>query len=145
MRKASNKDDMLQAVYKETEWSIDILEGPMESLFGAMGARSGFEHVDGLFMDLGGGSVQMTYMNSRDENYGHKCIEAAKSLPYGAARLRAHLQDFSSSQIDALKKGMKKDMKETFEAVKQQNPQLEAQVSTPLPYRVLILGIRFAF
>ena len=88
MRTAKNKDDMLSAIKEKSGWSVDILDPKSESLFGAMGARSGFVNVDGLFMDLGGGSVQMTYMDSKSgEGYATKAAEAATSMPYGAARL----------------------------------------------------------
>jgi len=93
MRTAGNKDDMLNAIEKKSGWSVNILQPKMESLFGAMGARSGFSNVDGLFMDLGGGSVQMTYMDSESgEGYPMQACQAATSLPYGAARLTGALK-----------------------------------------------------
>lgn len=80
MRTAKNRDEMLAAIKKTSGLAVDILSPAMESLFGAMGARSGFNHVDGLFMDLGGGSVQMTYVNSAaEENYDLLAAGAATS------------------------------------------------------------------
>lgn len=80
MRTAKNRDEMLDAIKRESGLTVDILSPAMESLFGAMGARSGFNHVDGLFMDLGGGSVQMTYINSEAEgDYDILAAESAKS------------------------------------------------------------------
>ena len=71
---------MLGAIKKESGLQVNILSPAMESLFGAMGARSGFNHVDGLFMDLGGGSVQMTYVNSKvEEDYDVLAAGAANS------------------------------------------------------------------
>lgn len=88
MRTAGNKDDMLSAIKMKSGWPVEILQPKTESLFGAMGARSGFANVDGLFMDLGGGSVQMTYMDSSSgEGYATQACEVATSMPYGAARL----------------------------------------------------------
>ena len=88
MRTAGNKDDMLSAIKEKSGWSVNLLQPKIEGLFGAMGARSGFANVDGLFMDLGGGSVQMTYMDSKSgEGYATQACEAATSMPYGAARL----------------------------------------------------------
>lgn len=81
MRTVKNKEDMLGAIRKESGLNVDTLSPPMESLFGAMGARSGFNHVDGLFMDLGGGSVQMTYVNSKvQKDYDVLAAEAANSM-----------------------------------------------------------------
>lgn len=80
MRTAENRDEMLDAIKRESGLTVDILSPAMESLFGAMGARSGFNHVDGLFMDLGGGSVQMTYINSEaEEDYDILAAESAES------------------------------------------------------------------
>ena len=56
MRTAKNRDEMLQAIKTVSGLTVDILSPGMESLFGAMGARSGFTQVNGLFMGLGGGS-----------------------------------------------------------------------------------------
>lgn len=88
MRTAENRDDMLSAIKAASGLTVDILSPGMESLFGAMGARSGYTSVDGLFMDLGGGSVQMTYVNSSfEEGYDVLAAGAAMSLPFGAAKL----------------------------------------------------------
>jgi len=99
MRTARNQDEMLSAIKKASSLTVDILSPGMESMFGAMGARSGFTHVDGLFMDLGGGSVQMTYVNSQSEiAYDILAAEAAKSMPFGAAKLTAALSAQDTAQ-----------------------------------------------
>ena len=81
---------MLAAIKQASGLNVDILSPGMESLFGAMGARSGYTSVDGLFMDLGGGSVQMTYVNSgtgEGDGYDILAAGAARSLPFGAAKM----------------------------------------------------------
>jgi retrograde regulation protein 2 len=87
MRKAGNAATMLDAIRSEAGLDVHILAPEVETLFGAMGARSGFTTVDGLFLDLGGGSVQMTYMNSATKDYAIRAARTGKSLPFGAARL----------------------------------------------------------
>lgn len=129
MRTAENKDEMLQAIHAESGLTVDILNPGMESLFGAMGARSGFEEVDGLFMDLGGGSVQMTYVNnSAEEDYDILAAEAAKSMPFGAAKLTAALSVQDTAQ--AAKTELRTSMKATFEGLKQKFPRLKAQAES---------------
>lgn len=86
MRKASNAASMLSAIRSESGLDVSILAPEVETLFGAMGARSGFATVNGLFLDLGGGSVQMTYMNSSMEGYELQAALSGQSLPFGAAR-----------------------------------------------------------
>lgn len=117
---------MLQAIGKASGLAVEILSPAMESLFGAMGARSGYEHVDGLFMDLGGGSVQMTYVQSESvPEYYTLAAQAATSLPYGAAKLTAALG--SNSTAEAVKIELKTKMKDTFAALKAKYPRLREQ------------------
>ncbi|KAI1190505.1 Ppx/GppA phosphatase [Nemania serpens] len=107
MRKASNAASMLSAIRSESGLDVSILAPEVETLFGAMGARSGFATVNGLFLDLGGGSVQMTYMNSSMEGYEFQAALSGKSLPFGAARvigiLRSHDTEIQAMALDELK------------------------------------------
>jgi retrograde regulation protein 2 len=117
MRTAENRDEMLQAIKDASRLTVDILSPGMESLFGAMGARSGFTQVNGLFMDLGGGSVQMTYVDSTTgSGYDVLAAEAAKSMPFGAAKLTAALS--TQTTADAAKTELRTSMKGTFEGLK---------------------------
>jgi retrograde regulation protein 2 len=132
MRTAKNKDEMLQEIRQASGMKVEILSPPMESLFGALGARSGFEHVDGLFMDLGGGSVQMTYVDSNSvPEYYTLAAEAAKSLPFGAAKLTEALKGETTAL--SAKLDLNTGMKQTFQGLKQRFPQLKDQVCTVLP------------
>jgi retrograde regulation protein 2 len=126
MRTAKNRDEMLQAIKSASGLIVDILSPRMESLFGAMGARSGFTQVDGLFMDLGGGSVQMTYVDSTaGSSYDVLAAEAAKSMPFGAAKLTAALS--TQTTAEAAKTELRSSMKETFEGLKARFPRLKEQ------------------
>ncbi|KAJ1333902.1 retrograde regulation protein 2 [Microdochium nivale] len=87
MRKADNAAAMLEAIHKESGLTVQVIAPGVETLFGAMGARSAYAQVDGLFLDLGGGSVQMSYVDTRLDKYELKAACFGKSLPFGAARL----------------------------------------------------------
>jgi len=128
MRTAKNRDDMLTAIRKASDLNVDILSPGMESLFGAMGARSGFAHVDGLFMDLGGGSVQMTYMNSKDPSYDIQAAKAAQSMPFGAAKLTQALS--SQVQVSSTKLELQSLMMQTFNGLRSQFPSLDTQAGS---------------
>jgi retrograde regulation protein 2 len=129
MRTAKNQDVMLGAIKKASGMTVDILSPGMESLFGAMGARSGYTDVDGLFMDLGGGSVQMTYVNSKTkDNYDVLAAEAATSMPFGAAKLTAALS--AEDTAHAAKTELRKSMKATFEGLTAQFPKLKEQAES---------------
>ncbi|PVH75800.1 putative retrograde regulation protein 2 [Cadophora sp. DSE1049] len=130
MRTAHNRDEMLTAIKKSSGLEVDILSPGMESLFGAMGARSGYTGVDGLFMDLGGGSVQMTYVNSgtgeaEGDGYDVLAAGAARSLPFGAAKLTLALSAQSTAR--STKTELRTRMKETYEELISKFPNLKRQ------------------
>jgi retrograde regulation protein 2 len=126
MRTAKNKDAMLSAIRDASGLTVNMLSPAMESLFGAMGARSGYAHVDGLFMDLGGGSVQMTYVNSMtDTAYDVLAAKAANSMPFGAAKLTAALSDEKTSH--ATKEELRGLMKNSFNGLTARFPKLKEQ------------------
>ncbi len=118
---------MLSAIKEATGLKVQILAPEMESLFGAMGARSAFGDVKGLFMDLGGGSVQMTYLDSKVEGYELAAAEAARSIPAGAAKLTAMLQTSSKEEVAD---DIRVKMKETLEGMKSRFPDLKKQAES---------------
>ncbi|CAK7206595.1 retrograde regulation protein 2 [Sporothrix eucalyptigena] len=96
MRRAANAGDLLDAIAVAAPGlSVHVLAPEVETLFGSTGARSGFAVVGnsdtgtgGLMLDLGGGSVQMTYVDPRlGSGYEVAAARAGQSMPYGAARL----------------------------------------------------------
>ncbi|KAL2126949.1 hypothetical protein VTI74DRAFT_11578 [Chaetomium olivicolor] len=108
MRRAQNATAMLEAIQSASPGlSVHILAPQVETLLGAVGARSGFVDVKGLFLDLGGGSVQMTYLDTSAAK-GHSqeggvtpevaAALAGQSLPFGAARL---IKVLDSRDVDA--------------------------------------------
>lgn len=114
MRRADNASEMLEAISSATNGlRVSILEPAVETLFGAvMGSRSGLVGVEGgaLFLDLGGGSVQMTWVDTSKPNYEIDAARAGVSLPFGAARLIRVLQeqpaDVQASEISKLQTGL---------------------------------------
>jgi retrograde regulation protein 2 len=125
MRTAGNKEKMLAAIKKSSGLTVGLLSPGVESLFGAMGARSVFDKVNGLFMDLGGGSVQMTYVNSSTTEYDILAAEAARSMPFGAAKVTAALKTKESEH--RVKTELRQIMKETFDGLTARFPQLKEQ------------------
>ncbi|KAI1107704.1 Ppx/GppA phosphatase [Jackrogersella minutella] len=111
MRKAENAASMLDAILATSGLGVHVLAPEVETLFGAMGARSGFATVNGLFLDLGGGSVQMTYLNSSTDSYEIAAAQAGKSLPFGAAKLIKILEsgeaEAQGTAVSTLQEGMR--------------------------------------
>lgn len=124
MRKAENAASMLTAILEASGLGVHILAPEVETLFGAMGARSGFTSVNGLFLDLGGGSVQMTYLNSSEDGYEMAAAQSGKSLPFGAAKLIKILDggetEAQAEAVNTLQEGMRT----AFAKLQQQFPSL---------------------
>ncbi|KAF7545142.1 hypothetical protein G7Z17_g9398 [Cylindrodendrum hubeiense] len=107
MRSADNASAMLTAIDQRTKGiNMNILDPKVETLFGAvMGSRSGLVDVnDGaLFMDLGGGSVQMTWMQTGKKGYEIESAKVGFSLPYGAVEVMDILtQDSKKKRVEEL-------------------------------------------
>ncbi|KAM0329845.1 hypothetical protein ACHAQA_004010 [Verticillium albo-atrum] len=107
MRRAANAGDMLGAIREASGLDVHILSPTVETLFGAvMGSRSAFVNIDrgGLFLDLGGGSVQMTWVDTRLPSYEIAAAAAGESMPFGAARL-IRVLEAEPAEVRALETG----------------------------------------
>ncbi|PNY25753.1 Retrograde regulation protein 2 [Tolypocladium capitatum] len=108
VRRAANAAQMLDAIGQATGGlGVHILDPSVETLFGAvMGSRSGLVDVDGgaLFLDLGGGSVQMTWVDTGSDRYEIDAAMAGESLPYGAAKLTRVLEE-QPAQVQQMETG----------------------------------------
>ncbi|KAM5369892.1 hypothetical protein ACJZ2D_008793 [Fusarium nematophilum] len=130
MRRAANAADILEAIDAATGGlKVSILEPAVETLFGAvMGSRSGLVGVDGgaLFLDLGGGSVQMTWVDTSQPMYEFEAARAGVSLPFGAARLIRVLQEQSAEVRDAAVSDLQSGMQRAYANLCSRFPALAA-------------------
>ncbi|CAI4216376.1 unnamed protein product [Parascedosporium putredinis] len=114
----------------------------IETLFGAvMGSRSSFVHVNrgGLFLDLGGGSVQMTWVDSKLPEYEIKAALAGVSMPFGAARLIRVLEgdaDVATAETKKLRDGMR----QSFESLRDRFPSLREGLESDEGIDVYLCG-----
>ncbi|MCD8205948.1 MAG: hypothetical protein LUD29_04985 [Clostridia bacterium] len=77
VRSASNRTDFLNAVKDAAGLEVDVLSGETEAVMGAVGALSG---GDGVVIDVGGASVEVTCLR------GGK-VKFARSFPVGCVRI----------------------------------------------------------
>lgn len=78
-----NVDNTLQAVEEirdSTGFSVKVLTGEEEALYGYQGAMMDLNMTDGVFVDIGGASTEMV-------TFSHGALAQAASIPVGSLKL----------------------------------------------------------
>ena len=100
-RKAINGQGFRDQIEARTNLKVDLLGKETEGSIGALGIASSFSAVNGLVLDLGGGSVQLTWVR-----FGKDCAEVnsggSVSLPYGAAAVTNLMKEKPGAQERAV-------------------------------------------
>lgn len=91
-REALNSQEYRDRIESVTGWKVDLLPKEEEGRIGAMGIASSFPSIKGLALDLGGGSIQMTWIISRNGEV-EMSPRGSISFPWGAAALMRLLGD----------------------------------------------------
>ncbi|KAF8947342.1 hypothetical protein BGZ47_009529 [Haplosporangium gracile] len=98
-RTAPNSEEFQARIKAATGWSVELLSKAQEANIGALGVMASYHTVQGLFMDLGGGSVQLNYIIRGPGDGQGKSSPNAQSWPYGAAALSKRLNTCGSDQV----------------------------------------------
>jgi len=80
VREAANWEEFLRRVEEETGLKMRVLSGNEEALYGVVGALTSVDAPSILFFDLGGGSLELTYVDKMR-------IRRILTLPLGALKL----------------------------------------------------------
>ncbi|KAI9929873.1 hypothetical protein ASPWEDRAFT_35090 [Aspergillus wentii DTO 134E9] len=116
-RTAINCQQFVQAIEHATDLRVETLPKEREGTIGAWGIASGFSDIEGLALDLGGGSMQMTWIVSHAGNV-HISPRGAVSFPYGAAALTQKLEDMkrgkSKEEARQAKEEFRREMEDNF-------------------------------
>ncbi|EEP76211.1 conserved hypothetical protein [Uncinocarpus reesii 1704] len=91
-RTAINSEAFLRAIKGKTDWDVKLLSKEAEGELGAWGVASSLASVEGLVMDLGGGSAQLTWMIAKDGKV-RTSDKGSISFPYGAAAITKRLEE----------------------------------------------------
>ena len=129
MRRAANAGAMLDAIREAADIGVHVLAPQVETLFGAvMGSRSAFVDIarGGLFLDLGGGSVQMTWVDTRLQMYEVAAALAGESMPFGAARLIRVLEEEPAEIRSLEKRKLSASLRGSFMSLCDKFPALKA-------------------
>ena len=80
IRDATNRKDFLRQARKRSGLEVEVLSPEEEARYGYLAAVNSTTLSDGVALDLGGGSLQLTYVAGRD-------ARDARSWPLGAVRM----------------------------------------------------------
>ncbi|KAJ5238366.1 hypothetical protein N7468_002985 [Penicillium chermesinum] len=116
-RTAINSAAFTDAIREKTGITVEMLRKEEEGIIGAWGIASSFSHVEGLALDLGGGSMQITWIVSHAGDV-QISPQGAVSFPYGAAALTQKLADLgrgkSKSEAKEAREEFRKEMARNF-------------------------------
>ncbi|KAL8848538.1 MAG: hypothetical protein Q9221_006427 [Calogaya cf. arnoldii] len=104
-RNAVNSVAFRQQIEEATTWKVEMLSKEDEGRIGAMGVASSFGSIKGLVMDLGGGSIQMTWMIAENGEV-QTSSKGAVSFPYGAAAMMRRLDEAGVDGHEPLRREM---------------------------------------
>lgn len=100
IRIAINKDEFIKLINKNFNWQFILLDNQLETEITTYGLVSSFDHVDGLYLDLTGGTVQLSWVKCNNDKLGQiKYCENPINLPYGASVLTRRLKSESKKKI----------------------------------------------
>ncbi|KAI7863826.1 Ppx/GppA phosphatase family-domain-containing protein [Spinellus fusiger] len=135
-RVAANAEEFIRRIDEATGWKVSLLSKEEEALISASGIVGSFYKVNGLTMDLGGGSVELSYVT--DTNSTTKEMQVCPSpisMPYGAAALKRRLARCNKTQKADLYDTVVHQMKK---AIQQVNPPSDLMESDG--YRLFMSG-----
>lgn len=109
LRSAKNQKSVLDRVYAETGFKLNVLSGSSEALYSYAGAANNLNISSCIFFDLGGGSIEL--VSSRN----HAIIKAL-SVPLGALVLTQKFTEKNDFNNDAIHQ-LRQYVKETLPSV----------------------------
>lgn len=117
LRNASNKQEVLDAILRDTGYSVEIISGEEEAKLGFSGAIRTVQMTSGYFVDIGGGSMEL----ARFEN---RVIERAVSLPHGSLNTTMRYTNGmipTPQERSAMDNMIRRELKASFPCEKQEN------------------------
>ncbi|GEM01095.1 exopolyphosphatase / guanosine-5'-triphosphate,3'-diphosphate pyrophosphatase [Halolactibacillus halophilus] len=86
VRQAKNSDTIIQMVKEHLGWDMQILSEEEEAFYGYLAIVNSTSLTEGVTVDMGGGSTEVTYFKNRKLIYAH-------SFPFGTLSLRQLYDD----------------------------------------------------
>ncbi|MBI5975910.1 exopolyphosphatase [Staphylococcus canis] len=111
IRQSQNKDEIIKQVKEAVGIDIIIIPEEDEAFYGSYAVTHTTSIEDGVTVDIGGGSTELTYFNQKN-------IKEAISFPFGVVTLKEKFfKDKEHNDKDAIK-AMEKFLKAEFKRVK---------------------------
>ena len=117
-RAAINSEAFLEQIRQASGWAVQLLSKEDEGKYGVMGVACSInETTKGLVIDMGGGSVQLTWMDR--VSTGDIQLGPSRSFPYGAASLTSKLDaDDGNTNPESLTETITSNLKAYFERLR---------------------------
>ncbi|MDA0178987.1 Ppx/GppA family phosphatase [Solirubrobacter phytolaccae] len=103
IRDASNQAEFLAAALDRSGLSVEVLPGASEARYGYLAAVNTTTLSDGVVLDLGGGSMQLTRVASR------QAVDA-RSWPLGAVRMTERFAPGKKKRTEALREHIAQEL-----------------------------------
>ncbi|PRO65130.1 Ppx/GppA family phosphatase [Alkalicoccus urumqiensis] len=81
VRNASNQDEIMNAIAAHSDFPFEVLSEEQEAYYGYLAVTNSTDINEGLTIDIGGGSTEITYFQDRELKHSH-------SFPFGALTLK---------------------------------------------------------
>lgn len=95
IRQAKNKQEIIDSIKEQTGFNIKVLTEEEEAFYGYFAVVNSTSLREGITIDIGGGSTEITYFNNRILQYSH-------SFPFGALTLKEFFENNQSYDRNAL-------------------------------------------
>jgi len=141
-REASNSVEFRDAITRATGWVVEMLAKEEEGRIGALGVASSCTRLDGLVMDLGGGSTQLTWVSVRDGEIkeGGGGGGRSVSLPFGAAALLRRIEEAEKvgpGELVKFKEDVREKLADAWDSLRR--PGLEKETKEQ-PFNLFLSG-----
>lgn len=93
IRQAKNQDELKQLVKEHLDWEMRILSEQEEAFYGYLAVVNSTSIKEGITIDIGGGSTEVTYFKDRKLIHAH-------SFPFGALTLQTFLDKDESGETN---------------------------------------------
>lgn len=138
-RNAINRDDLLRQIEQRTGWKVELLTKEEEGRLGALGIASSMGHIAGICMDMGGGSVQMTWIAKKPDGNVEMSPVGSVSFPYGAAALMSTLSEVNIHDEASLQNEIAAKFERGLESI-QTPPSLKDEATQKDGYTLYLSG-----